>query len=148
MEFMDYFMGMREMERRLWAESYTREIEMVDEILRPWVRQRISEGVPADEMLDHKSAATLLADVARWCQEYARWRIGSHLPFIEGHPVESWAHVVPPERRPGLLFRVADHVGGQGEVERAERLRRWAVLVLLDEYDSEIGQPKDPPAMK
>ena len=144
MEFMDYFMGMREMERRLWAESYAREIEMVDEILRPWVRQRISEGVPADEMLDHKSAATLLADVTRWCQEYARWRIGSHLPFIEGHPVESWAHVVPPERRPGLLFRVADHVGGQGEVERAERLRRWAVLVLLDEYDSEIGQPKDP----
>ena len=145
MESMDYFMGMREMERRLWHESYDREIELVDEILRPWVRQRISEGVRAGEMLEHESAATLLADVARWCQEYAQWRIGSHLPFVEGHPVERWAHLVPPERRPGLLFLVADHVGGQGEVERAERLRRWAVLVLLDEYASETGHSQDHP---
>ena len=140
MESMDYFMGRRAMERRLWAESYTREIEMVDEILRPWVRQRISEGVLADTMLEHESAAALLADVARWCQEYAQWRIGSHLPFVEGHPVERWAHVVPPERRPGLLFRVADHVEGQGETERARRLRRWGLLVLLAEYISEMSQ--------
>ena len=135
----NYFMGIRKMQRQLWAESYTREIQMVDEILRPWVRQRISEGVPAGEMLDHESAAALLADVARWCQEYSQWRIGSHLPFVEGYPVERWAHVVPPERRPGVLFRVADHVEGQGERERAERLRRWALLVLLDEYVSEMS---------
>ena len=145
MDSMNYLMGKLSMERRLWAESYTREIELVDDILRPWVRQRISEGVPADEMLEHESASALLADVARWCQEYARWRIGSHLPFVEGHPVERWAHLVPPERRPGLLFRVADHVGGQGEVERAERLRRRAVLVLLDEYAAEMSQPQDHP---
>ena len=133
------------MERRLWNESYNREIEMVDEILLPWVRQRIAEGVRAGEMLGHESAAELLADVARWCREYAQWRIGSNLPFVEGHPVERWAHLVPPERRPGLLFRVADHVGGQGEVERAERLRRWALLVLLDEYASEMGQSQGHP---
>ena len=53
--------------------------------------------------------------------------------------MESWAHVVPPERRPGVLFRVADHVEGQGETERAERLRLWALLVLLDEYASEMS---------
>lgn len=86
---MDYFMGMREMERQLWAESYDREIQMVDEILRPWVRQRISEGVLADAMLDHESAAALLADVARWCQEYSRWRKECGLAFINGYPVES-----------------------------------------------------------
>ena len=145
MESMDYFMGMRKMQRQLWAESYTREIQMVDEILRPCVRQRISEGVPAGEMLEHESAAALLADVAQWCREYEQWRIGSNLPFVEGYPVESWAHVVPQERRPGVLFRVADYVEGQGEVERAWRLRRWALLVLLHEYASEMSQSQDPP---
>ena len=132
MDSMNYFTGKRKMERRLWNESYNREIQLVDEILRPWVRRRIAEGLPAG--------------VAQWCQEYARWRIANNLPFIEGYPVESWAHGVPPERRPGVLFRVADYVEGQGETERAERLRRWALLVLLDEYASEMSQPKDPPA--
>ena len=42
MDSMNYFMGRREMQRRLWSESYTREIQLVDEILRPWVRRRIS----------------------------------------------------------------------------------------------------------
>ena len=144
MDSMNYFMGKRNMERRLWNESYNREVQMVDEILRPWVRRRIAEGVPADEMLGHESAAALLAGVAQWCLEYSQWRIGSNLPFIEGYPVESWAHVVPPERRPGVLFRVADHVEGQGEAERAERLRQWALLVLLDEYTSEMDQPQFP----
>ena len=148
MDSMNCFMGKRNMERGFWSESYTREVQMVDENLRPWVRQRISEGVPAGGMLGHESAAALLAGVAQWCREYARWRIGSNLPFVEGYPVESWVHVVPPERRPGVLFRVAGHVEGQGETERAERLRRWALLVLLDEYASEKSQPKDPPAMK
>lgn len=146
MDSMNYFTGKRHTERWLWNESYTREIQMVDEVLRPWVRRRIAEGVPAGEMLGHESAVALLADVARWCREYTRWRIGSHLPFVEGYPVESWAHGVPPERRPGVLFRVADYVEGQGEVERARRLRRWALLVLLDEYASEMSQPQDPPA--
>ena len=146
MDSMNYRMGKLKMERRLWNESYNREIQLVDEILRPWVRRRIAEGVPAGEMLGHDSAAELLAGVAQWCQEYTRWRIGSHLPFVEGYPVESWAHGVPAERRPGVLFRVADYVEGRGEVERAWRLRRWALLVLLDEYASEMSQPKDPPA--
>ena len=106
MDFMNYLMGKRNMERRLWNESYTREVQMVDDILRPWVRRRIAEGVPVGEMIGHESAA-LLANVAQWCREYARWRIGSNLPFVEGHPVESWAHVVPQERRPGVLFRSA-----------------------------------------
>ena len=141
MDAMNYLMGKLWMEQRLWNESYTREIQMVDEILRPWVRQRVSEGARADEMLEHESAAALLADVARWCREYANWRIGSNLPFVEGHPVASWAHVVPPERRPGVLFRVADHIEGLGETERAWRLRRWA---LLDEYASEMEQTKEP----
>lgn len=145
MDSMNYFMGKRNMERRLWTESYNREIQMVDDILRPWVRQCISEGVPDGEMLGHESAAALLAGVAQWCREYARWRVGSNLPFVEGYPVESWAHVVPPERRPGVLFRVADHVEGQGETERAERLRRWGLLVLLDECVSEMRQSQDLP---
>ena len=139
MDSMNYIMGKLRMERQLWHESYNREIQLVDEILRPWVRRRIAEGVPVGEMLEHDSAAALLAGVAQWCREFARWRIGSNLPFIEGYPVESWAHVVPPERRPGVLFRVADHVEGQGETERAERLRLWALLVLLDEYASEMS---------
>ena len=148
MDSLNYFTGKQHTERRLWNESYNREVQMVDEILRPWVRRRIAEGVPVGEMLGHESAAALLAGVAQWRREFARWRIESNLPFIEGYPVESWAHVVPPERRPGVLFRVADHVEGQGETERAERLRQWALLVLLDEYASEMGQPQDPPAMK
>ena len=146
MDAMNYLMGMRKAQRQLWNESYTREVQLVDEILRPWVHQRISEGVPAGEMLGHESAAALLDGVAHWCRDYTRWRIGSNLAFIEGYPVESWAHAVPPERRPGVLFRVADHVEGRGEVERAGRLRRWALLVLLDEYASEMGRPQNPPA--
>ena len=61
-------------------------------------------------------------------------------------PCKAGARVVPPERRPGLLFRVANHVEGQGEKERAWRLRRWALLVLLDEYADETGQSQDRPA--
>ena len=53
MDSMNYFTGKRKMERRLWNESYNREIQLVDEILRPWVRRRISDGVPAG--------------VAQWC---------------------------------------------------------------------------------
>ena len=89
MDSMNYIMGKLRMERRLWNESYNREIQLVDEILRPWVRRRIAEGVPVGEMLEHKSAAALLAGVAQWCREYAKWRIGSGLPFVEGYPVES-----------------------------------------------------------
>ena len=33
-----------------------------------------------------------------------------------------------------MLFRISHHIHGQGEVERAWRLRRWAVRSLLDEY--------------
>ena len=88
MDAMNFAMGKLLAERRLWNESHTREIRLVDEILRPWVvRQRISEGVHAGEMLEHQSAAALLDGVAQWCREYARWRVGSGLPFIEGHPV-------------------------------------------------------------
>ena len=97
-------------------------------------------------MTERESAAALLADVAQWRREYERWRIGSNLPLVKGYPVESCAHGVPSERRPGVLFRVADYVEGQGEAERAWRLRRWALLVLLDEYVSEMSHPKDPPA--
>ena len=38
------------MERYLWNESRTRDFQVVDEILPPQVRQRISEGVLTDEM--------------------------------------------------------------------------------------------------
>ena len=88
-------------------------------------------------MLGHESVSALLANVAQWCREYTRWRKECGLAFIEGYPVEDWAHVVPPERRPGVLFLVADYVEGQGEVERAERLRRWALRSLTDEYAGE-----------
>ena len=70
MDSMNYLMGKRHTERQLWNESLTREVQMVDEILRPWVRRRISEGVPAGEMLEHESAAALLAGVAQWRREY------------------------------------------------------------------------------
>ena len=43
----------------------------MDEILHLWVRRHISEGVPAGEMLDHESAAALLAGVTQWRREYA-----------------------------------------------------------------------------
>ena len=148
MDAMNFAMGKPMAERRLWNESHTREIQMVDEILRPWARQLVSEGVPFGEMLNHESAAALLADVAQWCREYTRWRAGSGLPFVEGHPVKSWAHVVPPERRSGLLFRVANHVESQGEAWQAWRLRRWALLVLLNEHADETGQFQEPPALR
>ena len=121
-------------ERRLWAESRERELQLVDGLLAPWVRQLVADGVPADEMLEHVSAPELLDTVAQWCREYARWREECGLAFIEGYPVESWTGQVPPERRAAALFRIADHVHGQGEVERAWRLRRWAVRSLLDEH--------------
>lgn len=124
-------------ERRLWAESRERELQLVDGLLAPWVKRLVADGVPEDEMLDHGSAPELLDAVAQWCREYVRWREECGLAFIEGYPVESWAGQVPSERRAAVLFRVANHVHGQGEVERAWRLRRWAVRSLLDEYAGE-----------
>ena len=124
-------------ETRLWADSREREMELVDDLLAPWVKQRIVDGVPADEMLEHDSALELLDAVAQWCREYARWREECGLAFIEGYPVENWAGQVPAERRAAVLFRIADHIHGQGEVDRAWRLRRWAVQSLLDEYSGE-----------
>ena len=126
-----------ERERRLWAESRERELALVDETLAPWVKQLIADGVPPDEMLEHHSAPELLEAVTQWCREYTRWREECGLAFIDGYPVESWAGQVPPERRAAVLFRIATHVHGQGEVERARRLRRWAVQSLLDEYAGE-----------
>ena len=143
---MNYSAGMRRTALQLWNENYTREFELVDEILRPWVRERITEGIPAGRMLDHHSTAELLAKVAEWCLEYTKWRLGSDLPFFEDRPVERWGHRVPSERRPGVLFRVADHLEGQGEADRAWRLRRWGLLALLDEYGAEMGKPDEPPA--
>ena len=124
-------------ERRLWAESRERELQLVDGLLAPWVRRLIADGVPADEMLEHDSAPELLDAVAQWCREYTEWREECGLAFIEGYPVESWARQVPPERRAAVLFRVAAYVHGKGEVEKAWRLRRWAVRSLLDEYARE-----------
>ena len=111
-------------ERRLWAESRERELQLVDGLLVPRVKRLVAAGVPADEMLEHDSAPELLDAVAQWCREYARWREECGLAFIEGYPVESWAGQVPRERRAAALFRVANHVHGQGEVERAWMLRR------------------------
>ena len=126
-----------ERERPLWAESRDREMQLVEDALEPWVKQRIADGIPADEMLNHDSAPELLDAVARWCREYTRWREECGLAFVEGYPVEEWAGQVPAERRAAVLFRIADHIHGQGEVERAWRLRRWAVRSLTDEYTGE-----------
>ena len=73
----------------------------------------------------------------QWCREYARWREECGLAFIEGYPVESWAGQAPPERRAAALFRIAGHVHGQAEVERARRLRWRAVRLLLEEHAGE-----------
>ena len=81
-------------------------------------------------MLADDSAAGLLDAVAQWCERYSRWREEIGLPFIEGHPVESWAGLVPLERQAAVLFRVANHVLSQGQVERAWRLRQWGVRSL------------------
>ena len=124
-------------ERRLWAESRERELQLVDDLLAPWVKRRVAAGVPADEMLEHDSVPELLDAVAQWCREYTRWREECGLAFTEGYPVESWAGQVPRERRAAVLFRIANHVHSQGEVERAWRLRWWAVRSLLDEYAGE-----------
>ena len=124
-------------EMRLWAESREREMQLVEDALEPWIRQRMADGIPADEMLEHESAAELLEAVARWCREYARWREECGLAFVEGYPVEDWAGQVPAERRAAVLFRIADYVHGQGEVERAWRLRQWGVQSLVNEYAGE-----------
>ena len=98
MDSMNYFQGRLRMERRLWNESHTREPQMVDEILRPWVRQRISEGVAAGEMLGHESAAALLDEYAAETDP-SRSRAGfSFLSFplalpptaAESDDMESW----------------------------------------------------------
>ena len=31
-------------ERRLWADSREREMQLVDDVLAPWVKQRIADG--------------------------------------------------------------------------------------------------------
>ena len=124
-------------ERRLWAESREREMQLVDDVLAPWVKRRIADGTPADEMLSHDSAAELLDAVAQWCRDYTRWREECGLAFVEGYPVEEWAGQVPSERRSAVLFRIAHHIYCQGEVERAWRLRQWAVRSLTDEYAGE-----------
>ena len=112
-------------------------MQSVDDVLAPWVKRRMADGTPAEEMLEHDPAADLLDAVAQWCREYTRWREECGLAFIEGYPVEDWAGQVPAERRAAVLFRIANHVHGQGEVERAGRLRRWAVQSLVDEYARE-----------
>ena len=124
-------------ERPLWAESRDQEMQLVEDALEPWVKQRIADGIPADEMLNHDSVPELLDAVARWCRDYTRWREECGLAFVEGYPVEEWAGQVPAERRAAVLFRIADHIHGQGEVERAWRLRRWAVRSLVNEYTGE-----------
>ena len=121
-------------ERRLWAESREREMQLVDGVLASWVKQRMADGVPADEMLNHESAAELLDAVSQWCREYTQWREECGLAFVEGYPVEDWAGHVPAERRAAVLFRIANHIHGRDEVDRAWKLRRWAVRSLLDEY--------------
>ena len=40
-----------------------REMQLRDGVLEPWVKQRIADGIPADEMLSHESAAELLSSV-------------------------------------------------------------------------------------
>ena len=127
-------------EKRLWTESRERELQLVDNLLAPWVKQRIADGIPPNEMLEHDSIPELLDAVAQWCQEYTRWREGCGLAFIEGYPVESWAGQVPAERRAAVLFRIANHIHGQDEIGRAWRLRRWAIQSLLDEYQEEQRQ--------
>ena len=101
------------------------------------MKRLVADGVPADEMLEHDSVPEILDAVAQWCREYTEWREECGLAFIESYPVESWAGQVPREWRAAVLFRIANHVHGQGEVERAGRLRRWAVQSLLDEYAGE-----------
>ena len=117
----------------LWAEAWQRETEMFDEILAPWGYRMLDAGVPVEEMLDHESAAALLDGVAQWCDRYARWREEIGLPFVEGHPIEAWGGRLPLEGRAAVLFRVANHLHGQGEVERAGRLRQWGVRALVYE---------------
>ena len=124
-------------ERPLWAESRDREMQLLEDVLEPWVKQRIADGTPSDEMLNHDSAEELLDAVARWCRDYTQWREECGLAFVEGYPAEEWAGQVPAERRAAVLFRISHHIHGQGEVERAWRLRQWAVRSLTDEYAGE-----------
>ena len=126
-----------EMEKLLWVVSGQFEAEMLDEILAPWGYRLLDAGVPVEEMLDHDSAPELLDAVAQWCEWYARWRVNIGLPFVEGHPVEDWGELVPIERRAAVLFRVASHLHGQGETERARRLRQWGVRALVAELQGE-----------
>ncbi len=122
-----------EREKMLWAEAWQREAEMQDEVLSPWGYRLLDAGVPVEEMLDHDSAPELLDAVAKWSERNTKWRVNIGLPFVEGYPVEDWAGLVPLERRAAVLFRVANHLQTQGEVERAKRLRRWGARALVEE---------------
>ena len=64
MDSMNHLMGKLEMERHLWNESRTRDFQMVDFIIHPPARQRVSEGVPAHGMPRRGSAAALPLRVA------------------------------------------------------------------------------------
>ena len=122
-----------EREKVLWIVSGQFEAEMLDEILAPWGCRLLDAGVPVEGMLDHDSAAELLDAVAKWSERNTKWRADIGLPFVEGYPVEDWAGLVPLERRAAVLFRVANHLHGQGEAERAKRLRQWGVRALIEE---------------
>ena len=58
-------------EIRLWAESMERELQPEDDALAFWMKQRNADRVPANEMLEHYSAAELLDAVVQRCREYA-----------------------------------------------------------------------------
>lgn len=126
-----------ERERGLWAESREREYRLVDQVIAPWLSQRIAGGTPLESMMDHPAADELIEAVDRWCEEYAQWRQDSGLAFVNGYPVEDWAPLVPEERRAAVLFRVANHLEKQGEPERADNLRRWGLRSLAEHRNSE-----------
>lgn len=96
-----------EKERQIWNESRTRDLQIVDEILCPQLRQHLSVSVPTGGMSRRELVAVLLA-------------------WIGGYELEDWIGDVPLERRPAAPLRIANHDAIPGNAGRAEELRRPA----------------------
>ena len=141
MDAMNFAMGKLMAERRLWADSHNREIQMVDEILRPGSGSASPKAFPPGRCsitnlrrrcwrMSHSGAGNTPGGASGAVCPSSRaipWKLGPHGPA--GAQAERAVPRREPRREPG-------------EREQAWRLRRWALLVLLDEYTHETGNPR------
>ena len=134
-------------ERRPWADSREREMRPVDDALTTGEAARHGQGSGggnAEPRFSDGATGRLCAVVPEVYPVARAARTRLHL----GYPARSWADQAPPERRMAVLFRVANHIHSQGDIDRALKLRRWSVQSLMDEFAGErqptIGRSTPP----